>query len=87
MNGIYSNAKNGRQHLPNYIGIKIPDTIWYFKMSKINLNKKNSKIYKYKLLDNIRIFPSDPTGSLDDSVFIFLNKLEGLFDGRNFSFS
>ncbi len=45
------------------------------------------KTYKYELLYKIRIFPSDPTGSLDDSVFIFLKKSEGSFDGRNFSFS
>ncbi len=32
---------------------------------------KKSKIYKPQSLDVIRMFPSDPLGSLDD--FIFLN--------------
>lgn len=33
--------------------------------SKINF-QRNSKIYKSQILFNIRMFPSDPTGSLDD---------------------
>lgn len=44
-----------------------------------------SKIYKHIIHTNIRMFPSDPLGSLDD--FIFLNYLIlGGLHGRNISF-
>lgn len=46
---------------------------------KIVAHNKNSKIYKLFNCYNIRMFPSDPTGSLDD--FYFYN-LGGLEDGK-----
>ncbi len=39
-----------------------------------NPNQRDSKFYKSQILHIIRMFPSDPTGSLDDFIFGFLAK-------------
>jgi len=41
-------------------------------MPTVNLNKKefeNSKFYKYIRQEDINMIPSDPLGSLDESLF------------------
>ena len=42
-------------------------------MPTVTLNKKefeNSKFYKYIRQENINMIPSDPNGSLDESLFL-----------------
>lgn len=36
---------------------------------KLKSKMGNNKVYKWFLTGNVRMFPSDPTGSLDDFIF------------------
>ena len=51
---------------------------------KRGLIMPGNKVYKDLLTCNIRMFPSDPKGSLDD--YIFSNNIGGVFNGRYISF-
>ena len=53
----------------------------YLEKIKTSIRNPRQKIYKSLYSDNLRMFPSDPTGSLDD--FVFLNKFLEVEDGRN----
>ena len=72
---IGSILEKGRQQAYDVVNGIIVKTHW-----KIANLEMNSKLYKYKLSYKINMIPSDPSGSLDESLFrILTNSCWGSF--------